>query len=377
MVISLSGLQNMKAMKNKLTYTNTDQDFLLELNNRVQAYFRNEGLSKYGNQSLYIKAAVLFLLYLGSYMLLFFSTTLSQLYFCYAVMGPLTVFLALNIGHEAAHHIFTKTKKWNNLLVYVFDFMGASSKIWTYKHVHSHHQHTNVHKVDLELKQPSIVRIFPQSCYKFFHRYQQYYMPLLYSIYTLVWFCFRDYKDFFDLREKMTKGQLVKEGLQFFGSKVFFMSRMLVIPALILPFNCWEILAGFLLSNVIASITVTFALISTHVGEYSEFPEPDDTGSLGHSWVRHQFMTTSDFSTDSRIVTELYGGFNHHLTHHLFPYISHVHYPKVTKIIREVSKDYNFVTHPQPTILFAVRSHFRLLKQRAVEGRGQLEWMEM
>lgn len=376
-MISLFGLENMWAMGNRITFARTDQAFLQDLNSKVDAYFKSEGLSKYGNSGLYLKVSALISLYVFCYASVFFVDSVCGLFLCYACMGPLTVFLALNIGHEAAHHIFCKNKKLNNILVHVFDFLGASSQIWKYKHVHSHHQHTNIHKVDLELEQPNIVRIFPQSAYRFFHRYQQFYMPFLYSIYTMIWFCSRDYKDFFALRKAMTKGKPHKEAVIFFIGKLFFLSRMIFIPAIVLPFSVWQVLGAFLICNVVASITVTFALISTHVGEHSHFPELNADGNLDHSWVRHQFMTTSDFSTDSKVVTALYGGFNHHLTHHLFPYISHVHYGKVTKIIREVSKDYNFVLHPQPTILAAMASHFRLLKRRAMEGKGQLEWMEM
>jgi len=175
----------------------------------------------------------------------------------------------------------------------------------------------------------------------------------------------------------MSKGQPYKENFIFFFGKILFLSRLIIIPFILTPFSLLEVLVAFLLCNIIASITVTFALISTHVGEHSEFPEPDETGRIGHSWVEHQFKTTSDFSTDNSLVTALYGGFNHHLTHHLFPFISHVHYPQITKIIRQVSHRYDFETFPQPTIWAAISSHFRLLRRRSIEGKEQLEWMDM
>lgn len=377
MVISLYGLQNIRMMKNKITFAREDQEFIKCLNLKVESYFRNSNQDKYGNSQLHVKALGLFALYVFVYMSVYFYSNLIAVYVCYAVMGPLTVFLALNIGHEAAHNIFCKSKKMNSFLVFVFDLMGASSQVWIYKHVHSHHKHTNIHKEDLELEQPSIVRIFPQSAFLFFHKYQQYYMPFLYCIYTLIWFCIRDYNDFFKLRSQMSKGKPMREMFVFFLYKFVFILRMLILPAIVLPFSWLQIGGAFLLCNIVSSITVTFALISTHVGEHSEFPEPDEEDKLNHSWVRHQFKTTSDFSTDSLLVTELYGGFNHHLTHHLFPFVSHVHYPELTRIIREVSKEYNFVTFPQPTIGAAIASHFRFLGERARQGEIQPGWMEM
>ena len=377
MEISLFGSENMLVMDNKIIFAKEDQEFLNSLNNRVKVYLDKTGGDKYANSQVHLKAAVMFFCYLTCYCLVYKSNSVLGLYACYALMGPLTVFLALNIGHEAAHNIFCKRKKLNKFFVHIFDLMGASSLIWKYKHVHTHHNHTNIHKVDMELEQPEIVRIFPQSTYRFFHRYQQYYMPFLYSIYTLIWFCLRDFKDFFKLRHKMSEGQPLKELLWFLGSKFFFVFRMIILPAVVLPFSWLQVLFAFLICNLVASITVTFALISTHVGEHSQFPQPDRTGRMSHSWVMHQFMTTSDFSRENKLVTALYGGFNHHLTHHLFPYISHVHYPSISKIIEKVSKDYQISIYPQPSIAAAIASHFRFLGQRARNGEGQVGWMEM
>lgn len=377
MEIRLFGLENIRVMENKIIFAREDQEFLSALNNRVNVYLQKSGADKYANSRVHLKAAVMFLCYLFCYFLVYRTTTVLGLYTCFALMGPLTVFLALNIGHESAHNIFCRSKTLNSFFVHIFDFMGASSQIWKYKHVHTHHNHTNIHKVDLELEQPSIVRIFPQSAFKYFHRFQQYYMPFLYSIYTLIWFCVRDFKDFIMLHKKMSKGRPKRELLFFVVSKLLFISRMIILPAMVLPFSWLQIITAFIICNVVASITVTFALISTHVGEHSHFPEPDANGLLAHSWVRHQFLTTSDFSRGSRVVTALYGGFNHHLTHHLYPYISHVHYPSISKIIQKVSDDYQIATHPQPTIVAAIASHFRFLGRRARNGEGMVEWMEM
>ena len=364
-------------MENKIRFLKADEQFLKELNLQVNNYFKMNDLNKRGNTQVHIKAGVLLFIYLLLSTSIYFAESIVELYTYYFLLGPTTVFVALNIGHEAAHNILTKNKKVNKLLVYVFDLLGANGKIWKHKHVHSHHQHTNIHEVDLELKQPVIVRIFPQSVLKFFHRYQHLYMPIIYSNYTLLWFCFRDFKDFLELRNRMSKGKPAWEAFQFFFGKFIFISRLIILPILILPFDWHVIIGGFVLTNVVSSITVTFALISTHVGEHSEFPEPDDNGNLPHSWIRHQFLTTSDFATENRIVTSLYGGFNHHLTHHLYPYISHVHYPALTKMIEDLSKKYGFTAHKQKTIFKAMRSHFRLLWIRGREGKPHLEWMEM
>jgi len=373
----LYGLQNILIMKTKIQFANKDKLILTELNQHVDNYLRSNNLSKYATSGIHLKALIFFLLYLFCSIYIYFTSNITQLFLCYICMGPLTVFLALNIGHEAAHNIFSKNKKLNKLLVFVFDFLGASGRIWKYKHVHSHHLHTNIHQLDLELQQPKLVRIFPRSKFLSIHRYQHLYMPFLYSIYTLVWFFFRDYSDFLKYKNHMSDGKPIKEACTFLLGKILFLLRMIVLPSILLDFGWGTIICAFLLLNIIASITVTFALISTHVGEHSEFPVPDSNGKLEHSWLEHQFLTTCDFSTDNKLITFFYGGFNHHLTHHLFPFVSHAHYPEITKIIKRISSKYEIANHPQPTIYAAIKSHLKLLKRRAKEGKKTLAWMEM
>ena len=38
---------------------------------------------------------------------------------------------------------------------------------------------------------------------------------------------------------------------------------------------------------------------------------------MPHSWSHHQVITTSDFATNSKLITWILGGFNHHISHHL------------------------------------------------------------
>lgn len=370
-------MANTVPMKNKIRFLKADELFLKELNQQVDHYFKLNKFHKQGNIHVHMKAITLFLIYVILSTSIFFANSVWELYTYYILLGPVTVFVALNIGHEAAHNIFSKKKRLNELLVYIFDLLGANGKIWKHKHVHSHHPHTNIHEVDLELKQPAIVRIFPQSVWKIFHKYQHLYMPIIYCNYTLIWFCFRDFKDYLALKEQMSKGQPIREAIQFLLGKLFFISRLIIMPMIILPFDWYVILGGFVMTNLISSITVTFALISTHVGEHSEFPDTDKNGNMSHSWVKHQFLTTSDFAVDNPFVTSLYGGFNHHLTHHLFPFVSHVHYPAMTKIISELSVKYGFTAHKQKTILKAIRSHFKLLRIRGNEGEKLPDWIEI
>lgn len=363
-----------------LRFKNDPQDtfFLKTLQKRVNAYFNENGLKKTANKKAIIKAGLLFTAYSIVYLAIFFSNSSLQLYVTYSIIGVLTIFVALNIAHDAAHSTFSDHKKVNDLLLHTFDFLGANGYLWQLKHVHSHHPHVNIPDMDGDIKQSKLVRIFPNAPFLKFHRFQYLYMPFLYLFYTLVWLLFRDFKDFFqtEVSGKPNIQHPASEYVKLIFGKMMFILRLVLFPYLLLPFSIFQILLGFAIFHFSASFTVALALISTHVGEHSVYPEPDEDGKMEHSWVRHQIITTCDFATKSKLLTNLFGGFNHHVVHHLFPNICHIHYPQLTKILVQTCHDFSMPYYCQPTLKDAVLSHWKFLKIRSKEEKN-VPYMEM
>ncbi|MGB0840523.1 MAG: fatty acid desaturase, partial [Chitinophagales bacterium] len=149
-----------------------------------------------------------------------------------------------------------------------------------------------------------------------------------------------------------------------------------LIPYFLLPFSLGTILLGFVLFHFAASFTVALALISAHIGEDSVYPEPDAMGKMPTSWIRHQIVTTSDFATHNPVLTHLFGGFNHHVVHHLFPNICHIHYPQLTQILIQTCADYDMPYKSNPTLIRAIFSHWNFLKIRSLRGE-KVEYIEM
>ncbi len=352
--------------------------FFKTLQNRINAYFKQAQIAKTGNTKAYLKAVVLLSLYLACFVSILLSTSLLQLYVSYILMGSLTIFVALNIAHDAAHNTFSKSKTINELLLFTFDFLGANGYMWRLKHVYSHHPHVNIPNMDGDIKQSNLVRIFPNAPFLDFHKYQYLYMPVLYMFYTLNWLLFRDFRDFFetDISGKPNHQHPTAAYVRLFLGKLYYVGKLLLLPTLILPFSFGQILLGFVLLHFAASLTVALALVSAHVGEHSEYPEPDEHGLMPHSWAIHQITTTTDFATHSPIITHLFGGFNHHVVHHLFPNICHIHYPKLTEIVRHTCAEFDITYRCNPTLGDAILSHLRFLKIRSEQGLA-VEYIEM
>ncbi|MDQ3278183.1 MAG: fatty acid desaturase [Bacteroidota bacterium] len=111
-----------------------------------------------------------------------------------------------------------------------------------------------------------------------------------------------------------------------------------------------------------SGLVAMFALPANHVVEDSIFIRPDENGCIPCSWGEHQLRTTDDYSPDSRFISFLFSGLNHHVAHHLFPNYCHVHYPTITKISRATAAEYG-LRYRHNNLFSVLRSHFRLLKQ--------------
>jgi linoleoyl-CoA desaturase len=87
------------------------------------------------------------------------------------------------------------------------------------------------------------------------------------------------------------------------------------------------------------------------------------TFKMEDEWAIHQLRTTANFATHNRIISWLVGGLNFQIEHHLFPKVSHVHYPKLSKIIRETCAEFNVPYQEYPRMWQAVVSHVAFLRQ--------------
>jgi len=88
-------------------------------------------------------------------------------------------------------------------------------------------------------------------------------------------------------------------------------------------------------------------------------------------WAEMQICTTLDYAHDSWLTTFFTGALNYQVTHHLFPYISQIHYPEIAPIIREHCKDHNIKYHHLPTFWDAFKAHIEYL---SIMGHGHSDY---
>ena len=146
-------------------------------------------------------------------------------------------------------------------------------------------------------------------------------------------------------------------------TKTLYIAIWIVIPMLIMSIAWWKILLGFFIMHYTAGIILSVVFQLAHVVENTQMPLPDDKGSMKNTWAIHQLFTTVNFSTKNKVVNWFTGGLNHQVEHHIFPNISHVHYTKISKIVKETAKECNLPYHEYKTTRAAIIAHFKHLKE--------------
>ena len=304
------------ALYSTLKFSNTKPDFFTTLNKRVNEYFKSNGISRHANTEMIVKTVFMFSLYFIPYGLIVSGSFLTPwlLLGLAAVMGLGKAGIGLSIMHDANHGSYS-SKPWvNDFVGYALNLIGGNAFNWKVQHNVLHHTYTNVHEADEDISPRGVLRMSPQSEWKPVHRFQHIYAWVLYGLLTFVWIMFKDYGRIIrytkeGLVEKM-KANIYKEWVILIFSKGIYLTYILVIPFLVLPFAWYWIFLGFFVMHFVSGFILAVIFQPAHVVDGTDYPEPDDNGKLDSSWAVHQLRTTTNFAQRSRIFSWYVGGLN-------------------------------------------------------------------
>jgi linoleoyl-CoA desaturase len=345
-------------------FTQASVSFHSELKRRINEYFTKERKRSTGNLSLFIKAIVLVLAFIAVYVHLVFFTPVVWLAIPECIFfGLLTAAIGFNVMHDGMHGSFSRYKWINQLAGSSLNFLGANNFMWRTKHNIIHHTYTNIHGVDDDIEARPFLRLCDTQKYYKMHRYQHWYFWCAYSLLYLFWVFFSDYKKYFTGRIGPTplKKMTIQEHLSFWSFKVLYFFLFVIIPIMNIGFVDW--LIGFLAFSLFAGFVLSIVFQLAHTVEPTTFPSASvETGRMEDEWALHQLKTTANFATRNRFISWWVGGLNFQIEHHLFPRVSHVHYPAISKIIKKACQDFGMPYHEFSKMRMAVASHVSHLK---------------
>jgi linoleoyl-CoA desaturase len=350
----------------KVTFDNRDNSFFLSLKAGVDEYFEKNRISKTGDWRLYLKTVLLIGTGLTCYgsLMLAHPPYWAALLLC-ALLGYTMACIGFAVMHDANHGSYS-TKTWlNDLLGMSMNVMGASAYFWKQKHNILHHTYTNVDGVDDDIAKSPIIRQCESQKWVPAHRWQHIYLFPAYALSTIFWVFIMDFKKYFSGMIYTTRAWKMspKNHIIFWATKIFYVTAYMVLPALVWGFGPW--LLGYLTTMVTMGLTLSIVFQLAHVVENTEFEHValDDTKHIDTAWAEHELRTTSNFSMKNPVLSWFVGGLNFQIEHHLFPKISHVHYPAISKIVMEKCREFNLPYNKYDTFPEAFRSHLRVMYQ--------------
>jgi linoleoyl-CoA desaturase len=349
-------------------FSNKDSNkFFRTLNKRVNYYFKESKIRKTGNWKLYLKAGIIFSMFIVPYFVIMIfdpNQWISLMFIILSSIGMAGV--GMNVMHDGNHGSFSNKKWVNKLMGSSIYILAGNAYNWQIQHNVLHHTFTNIHGHDEDLAAGRILRFSKHSKWFPHHKYQQFYSFLLYGLMTINWAITGDFVQTIRfLKRKLSFKKLIspkKQWINLIFTKIMYFTIWIVLPMVLLNLVWWKILIGFFILHYIAGVILTIIFQLAHVVEKVEMPLPSNLGNMKNSWAIHQLFTTSNFSTNNKILNWFSGGLNFQVEHHLFPKISHIHYKKISKIVKKTALEFNLPYNEYRTTRDAIKSHFNFLK---------------
>lgn len=337
------------------------------LRERVNAYFKESDTPMKGDPRLVPKVLGMLALFVTPLVLILSVDMPGWLAIVMlVVIGAGMAGVGMNVMHDALHGA-TSTRPWlNKLLGGSMYLLGSDVFTWKIQHNVMHHTHTNVDKFDQDIESRGILRFSEHAPLKPIHRFQHVYAFFFYGLLTLT----KLVNDFFMLAKvarSAVPGQKVRNMpvslTTMIGVKLTHLFVFIALPIWLTPFSWWQVVLGFLLMHFVAGVILGTVFQLAHVVEGAQQPIPDEAGLIASDWTVHELLTTADFSPKSKIIGWFTGGLNYQIEHHLFPYVSHLHYPSIAPIVERTATEYGLPYNVKPTMWQAIRSHARRLWQ--------------
>jgi linoleoyl-CoA desaturase len=342
-------------------------EFRKELHKRIYGYLESTGARVRAPFAMYRKSLVIIAWIAVSYVgLVYFAANWWEAGICAVSLAMAAAGLSFNVPHDASHGSYSGNAVLNRAMAFSFDMMGASSYVWHWKHNVLHHGFTNIPGVDDDINLAGVGRLAPTQKHHGFHRFQHYYLWVLYGLITVKWQWVDDFHNV--IVGKIGTRDIPRpkgaELLLFILGKMCWLTLFLVLP--LMQHSVGNVIMGYLAVNVMLGIIVAVVFQMAHTVEEADFVPPPPGAPeerIQNEWAAHQVETTVNFAPRNAFWTWYLGGLNYQIEHHLFPSISHIHYPALAPIVQQTCKEHGVAYHSHPTFRAAIASHFRWLRE--------------
>jgi linoleoyl-CoA desaturase len=347
-----------------LTYSfeRTQNSFFTVLKDRANSYFTRNNLQQKGNGKLLRKAIFLLIMAFSLYVLLVFFTPVVWLSVLLCVaLGLNVALIGFNIMHDGGHQSFSRHRWLNSIAAHTLNALGGNAHYWQVKHNINHHTYTNIDGMDSDIDVKPFMRLHEDQPLRSYHRFQHLYWIILYGLSYIAWVFYEDFQKYFSGRISDNSPVIkltITQHVVFWSAKVAYVLVYMAVPIYSVGWLPW--LIGFLIISVVCGITISLVFQLAHTVVGTQFFSAHAT-SRKHDWATHQVRSTADFGTPSKVLHWMLGGLNFQVEHHLFPRISHIHYPAVARYVKQTCLECGIAYNEYNSMLSAVIAHLKFL----------------
>jgi linoleoyl-CoA desaturase len=350
--------------------TQPESQFASALRRNVNAYFKENNISPKGNLTLASQTVAMLSFYVIPFVMLLIIPMSWWIGLLFSLlMGIGVAGIGMCIMHDALHGSYSKKEWVNKLFGGSLYLLGGNVFNWKLQHNVLHHTFTNIDGEDGDIASRWPLRLCENTPVRKINHYQYIHAFFFYGLMSIT----RIVNDFTQLAEYNRTGLTRKynanptaEYFKMAGVKILYLFVFIGLPILLTHFAWWQVLIGFVIMHWVAGFILSTVFQLAHVVEGAEQPLPNSEGVISHDWAVHEVRTTSDFARNNRFVNWFVGGLNFQIEHHLFPYISHVHYRKIAPIVEQTAKQFGINYNLKPSFFNALVSHVKRLKELGV-----------
>ena len=248
-------------------------EFYEELKARVRTYLADPRLHRQAQLRMYLKTAAIAAWLIASWLgLMFVASTWWQAGLLAVSLGLAMAGMGFAVTHDANHGAYSAHKRLNRMMCFTLDLIGASSYVWRTRHNVVHHTYTNIAGADSDIDSMPLARFAPDQPLRLLHRFQHFYVWLLYGLLAINWHTIGDLA--FLLKGKVAETSLRwPRGLELAElllGKAVFLSWTIAIPLLFHP--VWQVAVVFGLASFVLAFTLAVIFQLAHCVEEAEFP---------------------------------------------------------------------------------------------------------
>lgn len=253
------------------------------------------------------------------------------------ILGTLYALIGLNVGHDANHGALGHYKWYHEIFKFSTDWIGGSKVLWLQQHVLSHHAYTNKIDQDNDITSGEPFLVFHPSSKNLtkIHAFQHFFYMFIIKLYAFTSLfnigpiLKMQHYDKFHTNDHSRAARNITLGI-----RIFVIFRLCFLPFFFQPqLTIIDIILKMVIVVLVEGAILAFLFLISH--NYEDSTKVEFT----NDWHIDQIITSSTYG--GKIAGFFTGGLNYQIEHHLFPRISHVHYPKIHEVVKEVCQKHN------------------------------------